>query len=161
LAFPDYQYTPAELPETAPILIVAVPVALQLRTPVFKPGLRNVRVDTAWVLVPEAATDFNDALEPGENQIGFAWELGHVKPVAIAHPMHDAPHGHFGRRIQAANPPHVRRAAFGSDRVNQAFKLPSPAEGPKCPSGVPFHHDSQKIGGVINAENVERFNGRN
>jgi hypothetical protein len=46
-------------------------------------------------MMPEATPDLNDPLEAWEHDIGFAGEIGDMKPIAIAHSVDQPPHDHF------------------------------------------------------------------
>jgi hypothetical protein len=86
---------------------VSLPVLQELRTPVFDPALGKVGLWTTGVLMPKAALHLNDLLQSRENQIWPAGERVDVKSVTKAHPVHEPPDGHFGRRVLASDAPHV------------------------------------------------------
>ena len=64
------------------------------------------------VLMPKAALDLNDLLQPWENHIGSAWKGLDVQPVTKTHAMHKTPYRHLRRRIFAPDTPHVLAAPF-------------------------------------------------
>ena len=83
-----------------------------------------MRIHATPMLMPKAAPDFNNLLQPGEHQVGFAGERCHVEPVTNPHPVNRTPHVPFWRRIGAADAPHVFGAAFWRELVHGFRLLP-------------------------------------
>ena len=65
-------YSALEFLEAFLILFVTLHVPGQFRLPVFNPGFWNARIDAALVLMPEAAADFDDFMQPAENHVRLA-----------------------------------------------------------------------------------------
>ncbi len=61
---------------------------------------------TVLVAMPEAAVDEGNRLEPGEDKIGLAGQIGRMQPVADASCMELLPEQPLGPRILAANARH-------------------------------------------------------
>jgi hypothetical protein len=64
------------------------------------------------MLVPEAPPNFDDALEPGQDDVGFSGKTGDVQPKTESHPMDELPHRHLGRSVFRPDLPHVLRTPF-------------------------------------------------
>lgn len=121
--FPNHAQPPAKVADFTHILFIPPMVALQLRPPKLKVGLWNVRSATALMLMPEASPDFDNALQPGEHEIGLAGHLRHVEPIAVSHAMNQPPYDHFRQGVPAANPAHDCRAEFRGKRVQISTPL--------------------------------------
>ena len=74
LTLPDHQDPKAKGLQTLKIVNVSALVALQFRKPVVHPGFWDVGVNACPMLMPKAASNFDDLLEPGEDEIRFAGE---------------------------------------------------------------------------------------
>src|SRR5579871_823630 len=107
LAFPNHHRFPAQLSKRLLVRSISLNIALQLGKPVVEPGFWDVGVDALAVLVPKAASYFNNLLQSSEHKIGFAGELCYVQPVAKPHSMNHAPHCHFRRCACTPNLAHV------------------------------------------------------
>ena len=59
-ALPHYEHFPAKLFQLGGIFKVTLPVSLQLRTPIVRPGLRQVIFFAPLVGMPEATMHKND-----------------------------------------------------------------------------------------------------
>ena len=55
-----------------------------------------MRVNTFAVLVPKTTPHFDDFPKSSENQIRLSWQRCHMEPIAVAHPVYQSPHDHFG-----------------------------------------------------------------
>src|SRR5579871_1469054 len=98
-ALPNHQDCPAHLPQRFLVHSITLNVAFQFRTPIVQAGFRNMRVDALSMLMPEAATDLDDLVQPGKNQIGFAWKVAHMESISEPHAMYQTAHQHFRRSV--------------------------------------------------------------
>jgi hypothetical protein len=98
--FPDYAHSPAEFPELAGIFYIPALVACELRAPILAPGLWNMGVDAAGVLVPKTAPYFDNAFQSGEYKIGLAGKRRQMEPVMLAHALNQTP---IARRTRIRN----------------------------------------------------------
>lgn len=73
------------------------------------------------MLMPEAASNLDDFVEPGKDEIGFAWKVRNVEPIAEAHAMNKTAHGHLRLHSFALNPSHVFTAPVRWDRIHGFF----------------------------------------
>jgi len=60
LALPDDENAPTKGPQLLNIFTVTFSISAEFVAPVGPPGFWNVRVDAAFVLVPETPTNFDD-----------------------------------------------------------------------------------------------------
>jgi hypothetical protein len=62
IALPNHKHLPTKFAEFVSVLFVPLLVPRQLRPPVRRTALWDVRVNAAWVLVPKAPPYLNDSL---------------------------------------------------------------------------------------------------
>jgi len=98
-ALPNNQDTESKRLQVLKICNVSLNVALQLRTPILKPGFRNVGIDALPMLMPKTATDFNDFVQSWENQIRLSREVRNVESIAESHAMNHTANEHFRRSV--------------------------------------------------------------
>jgi hypothetical protein len=71
--------------EEPSIFLITPPVSSELWSPVFDTSLRNSCINATFVLVPETSADFDNLLEPWEDEIGFARKRWNMEPVSKPH----------------------------------------------------------------------------
>lgn len=81
-----------------------------------------MRVNALPMLMPEAATNFYDFLEPGKDKIGLARKVGDMEPIAESHAMNETTHQEFRRCVLRPDLPHVFGTAFWSEFVGHTAK---------------------------------------
>ena len=81
-----------------------------------------MRVNALAMLMPEAASNFDDLVDPGKDEIGFAGEGSNMKPVPEAHAVNQAAHQHFWRCILRQDFPHVFGATLWIEIVCHTAK---------------------------------------
>jgi hypothetical protein len=65
---------------------------------------------TTLVLMPKTAVDLDYSSQPWKHQVRSAGKGLDMQSVAVAHPMHEPPHGHLWRRVLASDTPHILAA---------------------------------------------------
>ena len=81
-----------------------------------------MRIGASRMLVPKTPPNFNDLLEPGKHQIGFAWKFLGMKPVAVAHSVNKLAHDQLRRRVFASDSAHVYGTPFWSKCIGHTAK---------------------------------------
>lgn len=117
-AFPDDADAPAKFSKLTSVLLISPLIACKLGLPIMNPRFRNVRVNAAWMPVPEATPNLNDPLEPRQHNVRSAWEFVNVQTKSEAHPMNQSPHNDLRRRVPAPYSAHVCGAAFWGDCIH-------------------------------------------
>lgn len=107
LAFSNYKNTPALPAQALDVLLVPSPIPFEFWEPVICMGLRLMREPAVSMRVPIAPIDLNDFSKTREDEVRRPRESADVQPVPVAHAVNQPTHGHLGRRILAADAPHV------------------------------------------------------
>lgn len=81
-----------------------------------------MRVDALAVCVPEAASDFDDPVQPGQHEIRLTGKVGDMEPIAESHAMNETAHQEFRRCVLRPDLPHVFGTAFWSEFVGHTAK---------------------------------------
>lgn len=121
-AFPEHEHIPTLVVEPTFVIRVPALVSRKLWTPILDSRLRDMRIYTASMPMPETAPNLNDFLEPGKHKIGLARKRCDVKPVPIAHAVNQAANFHLRRSSFRADVPHILGAAFWSEVVGQTTR---------------------------------------
>ena len=104
-AFPDYANLPPLAYQVANVFRVSSYVSADLVLPVIDPAGGKPSLP-AVVAVPEATVD-EDYLAPRpEHEVGAPGQVAPVETVAIAHPVQEPAHGHFGAGVLLPNRGH-------------------------------------------------------
>jgi hypothetical protein len=115
---PDYENSPAEVPQAAAVGGVARLVAVQFGLPVGPIGTGPVLAGAARVSVPKAAVHEDDAAAGGENQIGTARQVAAMESVAETQAVDHTADSHFGLGVFAPNAAHHGAALGRSENVH-------------------------------------------
>src|SRR5690606_5177087 len=91
-AFPNYYRGPTQTPQRDHIPLVALSVAGQLGAPELRPGLRQNRVSTVAVTVPETAMDKYHGCKARENDVRAARQVLPPQREPIAHAVKERPY---------------------------------------------------------------------
>lgn len=75
------------------------------------------------VLVPKTAMDKDDLSPAGEDQIGVAWQVAAMEPVAVSHPVDEPPDRHFWLHTLAADCAHVGAALEGRNPISHGAPI--------------------------------------
>lgn len=94
------------------MLTVARDVPLDLLYPVFFVRFRLAVTTATFMAVPETTMYENELLAPYKHNVGIAWKVFPVKPVAVAIGMKTLSDGDFGSGIFAAYSTHDAAALF-------------------------------------------------
>src|ERR1039458_6012996 len=78
-------------------------------------------MNAAGELVPKAAPNFDDLLEPRENHVWLAGQRSNMEPVAVAHPMDQPADGQLRRCVLWPDHPHVCGTTLWGERVQALF----------------------------------------
>jgi hypothetical protein len=97
------------------ISLVAQFVPLKLWYPEVETGFWQPRERAPGVPMPEAAMNKNNLAPWSEDEIGTAWQLPLMKPVAIAEREHKLPNTQFRARVLGANARHDLRSFLRSE----------------------------------------------
>jgi hypothetical protein len=76
-----------------------------------------VRIYARIVLVPEAATHFDNLAEFREYEIRFPWQVSFVQAISEPQAMRDAAHRYLGLHSCAFDSPHVFAAALSGEAI--------------------------------------------
>src|SRR5664280_972386 len=74
------------------------------------------------MLMPKTASHLDYPAEPWEDKVGLSREFGNVQTESEAHIVDNAPNGHFGRCIAAADTPHVLGPVLGCQPVGHTAR---------------------------------------
>jgi hypothetical protein len=117
-ALPDHEHTKAHAGKLAPVPAVTLHVPVEFGLPVRQVAPRNVTVDAATMLMPEAPMDQHHCLMAPQDNIGFSWQSACVEPESQTHAMQSLPDSEFGLRILGPDPTHVLTACGPGERVH-------------------------------------------
>src|SRR5215472_3028894 len=92
LAFPHDERGPSCCLERLEITRISCLIPLELRPPIFRPGLRHLRAEPAVMLMPETAMDEDDLATRREHNVRVARQVGAVQAIAIAERVQDSAH---------------------------------------------------------------------
>src|SRR5579859_523113 len=81
-----------------------------------------MRVNTALVLVPEAAAHFDDLPQACKDKVRFPRERRDVEPVTESHSVHQPAHGQLRRSVLRPDVSHVNGATLGRKFVGHTAK---------------------------------------
>jgi len=95
MALPKNENAPSSISEFSSVGQVACLIPQEFRFPIVPSSLRDVRIDTAWMLMPEAALDLDDLAKPRKNNVRFARERSYMKPEPKPHSVNKPTHNYF------------------------------------------------------------------
>ena len=92
LTFPNRDHAPASLGERLGWpYVIALPVSLDLRAPVFGVSGRQAVTPAAVMAVPEAPVNLHHPTILRKNDVGAPWQVPAMEPVSIAGGVERAP----------------------------------------------------------------------
>lgn len=124
LAFPNDKDRPAHSAQLRAVCGIPPLVAEQFRSPILKPRAGHSSSAAARMPMPEAPMDEDDLRFYGKHNVGTAWEIGSVEPVAEPATMKQASDLALGPRIFALDAPHVFASAIWRYVVHLLYEYP-------------------------------------
>ena len=109
--------------------LITLPVPSHLRHPIAAARLYGpCAVDTSCATVPKAPVDKDTGENRRKHEIGFAWQVLPMEAEAKTSSVHELSDGELGRRIAAANAPHILRAPLSGEPVHDSSLQPGATE---------------------------------
>jgi len=100
----------------SPLPPVTAFVRFDFCLPILLSGLRKTAI-AAPVAMPEATVNENHLVAGWEDQVRFAWQIGSVKRVPVAHTVHHSADAHLGASVLGSDTGHDLRSHCRGDSI--------------------------------------------
>lgn len=80
-------------------------------------------VNALSMLMPKAASHFDDLLEPRKDEVGLAGKVRNVESIPEPHAMNQTAYDHFRLHAPTFDPAHVLTATIRRNRIHRESSL--------------------------------------